>query len=146
MRTGALPSLFTTVFSEQCSTHRWSSIIIGRVHESWWQLDARLVLVVVPVTQSCLTLCNLMDCSPPGSSVHGILQAIILERVAIPFSRGSSWPRDQTHVSCIAGRFFTIWATALANRNRIRAANVSCIYDLKISSSHISKVKRNRCH
>ena len=60
--------------------------------------------------QSCLTLCNPMDCSQPGSSVHGILQARILERVAIPFSRGSSWPRGWTCVSCIsciAGRFFS---------------------------------------
>ena len=48
------------------------------------------------------TLCDPMDCSPPGSSVHGILQARILEWVAIPFSRGSSTPRDQTQVSCIA--------------------------------------------
>ena len=54
---------------------------------------------------SCLTLCVPMDCSPPGSSVHGILQARILEWVAIPFSRGSSWPRDRTWVLCIAGRF-----------------------------------------
>ena len=52
-----------------------------------------------------------MDCSPPGSSVYGILQARILEWVAIPFSRGSYWPRDRTQVSCIAGRFFTVWAT-----------------------------------
>ena len=52
-----------------------------------------------------------MDCSPPGSSVHGILQARILEGFAIAFSRGSSWPRDQTWVSPIAGRFFTIGAT-----------------------------------
>ena len=51
-----------------------------------------------------------MDCSPPGSSVHGILQARILEWVAIPFSGGSSWPRDWTQVSCIAGLFFTTWA------------------------------------
>ena len=57
--------------------------------------------------QSCPTLCNPMDCSPPGSSVHGIFQARILERDAISFSRGSSWPRDWTQVSCIAGRFFT---------------------------------------
>ena len=63
------------------------------------------------VTRSCLTLCNPMDCSPPGSTVHGILQARILEWVAMPFSRGSSWPRDQTWVSCTGGRFFTIWAT-----------------------------------
>ena len=48
---------------------------------------------------------------PPGSSVHGILQARILEWVAIPFSRGSSWLRDWTWVSCIAGRFFTTWAS-----------------------------------
>ena len=49
-----------------------------------------------------------MDYSPPGSSVHGILQARILEWVAIPFSRGSSWPRDQILVSCMAGRFLTV--------------------------------------
>ena len=61
--------------------------------------------VCVSVAQSCLTLCNSMDCSPPGSSVHGILQARILEWVAIPFSRGSSWHRDRTWVSCIASRF-----------------------------------------
>ena len=52
-----------------------------------------------------------MDCSPPSSSVHGILHARILEWVAVPFPRGSSQPRDWIHVSCIAGRFFTIWAT-----------------------------------
>ena len=48
-----------------------------------------------------------MDCSPPGSSVHGISQARILEWVAIPLSKGSSQPGDQKHVSCTAGRFFT---------------------------------------
>ena len=60
---------------------------------------------------SCVWLCDPMDCNPPGSSVRGILQARILEWVAIPFSRGSSWPRDQTWVSCTVGRFFTLWAT-----------------------------------
>ena len=50
-----------------------------------------------------------MDGSPPGSSAHGILQARILQWVAIPFSRGSSLPRDWTWVSCIAGRVFTVW-------------------------------------
>ena len=59
------------------------------------------------VTQSCPTLCDPMDGSPPGSSVHGILQARILEWVAIPFSRGSSLPRDRTQVSCTSGRYFT---------------------------------------
>ena len=58
--------------------------------------------------QSCLTLCHPMDCSPPGSSIHGILQARRLEWVAITFSRGSSQPRDWSLVSCIAGRFFTV--------------------------------------
>ena len=67
------------------------------------------------VEQSCLTLCDPMDCGPPDSSVLGILWARILEWVAIPFSRGSSLPRNQTQVSCIAGRFFTIWATREAH-------------------------------
>ena len=57
------------------------------------------------------SLCDPMDCSPPGSSVHGISKARILEWVAIRFSRGSFWPRYWTQVSCIAGRFFTNWAT-----------------------------------
>ena len=61
--------------------------------------------------QSCLTLCNHMDCSLPGSSVHGIFQARVLEWVAISFCRGSSWPRDRTQVSHIAGRRFIVWAT-----------------------------------
>ena len=64
--------------------------------------------VKVLIIQLCLTVCNSMDCSPQGSSVHGILQARIMEWIAILFSRGSSRPRDQTQVSCIAGRFFTI--------------------------------------
>ena len=67
--------------------------------------------VCVLVAQWCLTLCHPMDCSLPGSAVHGILQARILEWVAITFSRRSSQPRDQTWLSHIAGRFFTIWAT-----------------------------------
>ena len=63
------------------------------------------------VTQSCLTLCDLMKCSPPGSSVHGILQIRILEWEAIPFSRCYSQLRDWTQISSIPGRFFTVWAT-----------------------------------
>ena len=62
----------------------------------------------VLVAQSCPTLLDPMDRSPPGSSVRGILQARILQWVAFPFVRGSSRPRDQTQVSCIAGRFFPI--------------------------------------
>ena len=60
-----------------------------------WRLSLLLL-----VAQSCLTLCDPVDCSPPGSSVHGILQARTLEWVAISFSRGSSQPRDRTCVSC----------------------------------------------
>ena len=68
-----------------------------------------ITLIHAKLLQSCLTPCNPMDCSPPGPSVHGILQARILEWVAMPSSRGSSPPRDRTHISydsCIAGRFF----------------------------------------
>ena len=70
--------------------------------------------VLCLVTQSCLILCDPIDRSLPGSSVHGILQARILEWVAIPFSRGSSWPKDWTQV-CTAGRFFIIWVTGEAH-------------------------------
>ena len=66
---------------------------------------------VVLVAQSWLTLCDPMDCSPAHSPVHGILLARTLEWVAIPFTRGPSWPRDQTQVFHIGGRFFAVWAT-----------------------------------
>ena len=69
-----------------------------------------LLKVKVLVPWLCLTLCYPTESSLLGSSVHGILQARILERVSIPF-RGSSWPRDRNWVSFIAGGFFTIWAT-----------------------------------
>ena len=65
------------------------------------------------VAQSCPTLCDPVDGSPPGSSIHGILQARILECVAISFSRRSSRPRDRTRVSHIAGRRFNLWAREL---------------------------------
>ena len=69
------------------------------------------MIVCMLVAQSCLTFCDPMDCSPSGFSVHGLLQARILEWVVIPFSTGSSQPRDQTWVSCIARGSFTIWST-----------------------------------
>ena len=80
------------------------------------------------VAQSCLTLCDPMDCSLPGS-IHEIFQARILEWVAISFSRGSSWPRDRTWVSRIAGRHFTVWATREA-----RHLNFISSYILKLYS------------
>ena len=89
-------------------------------------IELKPILVCVLVAQSCPTLCDPMDCSPPpGSSVHGILQARILGWVAIPFSRGSSQPRDWTWVSCIAGRFFTIWATREAQSQSILLFNLA---------------------
>ena len=112
--------------------HFWGqdSIKYGGIKERWWlscQKEWRddqyfchsfisprgrdVWKVKVLVTQSCLTLCDPMDYSPPGSSVHRILQARTLEWVAISFSRGSSQSRDWSPVSCMAGGFFTIWAT-----------------------------------
>ena len=73
--------------------------LVTRNKIRWWWWFSRVV-----VSDS-------IDCSPPGSSVHGILQARIVEWVAIPFSRESYWPRDWTQVFCIAGGFFTSWAT-----------------------------------
>ena len=69
------------------------------------------VKVKVSVAQSCPTLCNPMDYNLPGFSFLGILQARILEEVAIPICRGSYWPRDQTQVPSIAGGLFTVWTT-----------------------------------
>ena len=84
-------------------------LIIKAGWRGHWGYIARVL-----VAQSCLTLCNPMDCSPPGSSFHGTLQARILEWVTIPFSRGSSQPRGQNWVSCTAGRFFIVWVTRVA--------------------------------
>ena len=67
----------------------------------------------VLATRSCLSHCNPLDCSPPGSYVHGILQARILGWLAISFSRGPSWPRGWTRFSRIAGRLFTARETPL---------------------------------
>ena len=79
-----------------------------------WAAATKLILVesasASEVPQSCLTLRPYMDYSLPESSIHGIFQARVLEWVAIFFSRRSSWPRDWTRVSRIAGTHFTIWA------------------------------------
>ena len=80
------------------------------------------------VAQSCLTLWNPMDCSLPGSSIHGVFQAIILEWVATSFSRGSSQPRDRTQFSCIVDRRFTAWAT-----RKTMFLTVHCVSNLGLS-------------
>ena len=71
----------------------------------------RLCVPVCLVTQSCPTVWDPVDCNPPGSSFHGILQARILEWVAISFSRGSSWPRDRTWISLFSWQILYHWAT-----------------------------------
>ena len=102
--------LYCTEMMSKLSGEGWWDIILVDLPESALQtLRYQDVCENESVSfQSCLTLCDPMDSSTPSSSVHRISQARILEWVAILFSRGSSQPRDQTPVSCIAGRFFTV--------------------------------------
>ena len=104
-----LQGIFPTQGSNPC--------LLGFMH---WQADSlplvppgkTNVSIVSEVAQPCPTLCDPMDCSLPGSSVHGIFQARILEWVAVSFSRGSSQPRDQTHasyVSCTGRQVLYYW-------------------------------------
>ena len=95
-----------------CGDHFWGGLL------RWWYLSkAWRTWESGSVSRSVVSLCNPMDCSPPGSSVHGILQARILEWLAILFSWGSSQPKDQTQVSHIAGRLFITWATRIWGRS-----------------------------
>ena len=96
-----------------------------RVGHDWSDLAVAAWLVWMLVAQSCLTLCDPMDCTLPGFSVHGISQARTLEWVAFSYSRGFSWPRDRIWVSCTADRFFTIWATmeALCDTVELKSYN-----------------------
>ena len=101
-------------------------------HTSCTPFNPSKLVFSVLVTQLCPTLCNPMDCSLPGSSVQEIFQARILECVAISFSRGSSQPRNQTQVSCIAGRFFTLWATEEAPLAPPKKDMCVCVYNIHI--------------
>ena len=100
-----------------CSRSRLSDLSLLITTSSWRRGGKRVevqnteFISESEVTQSCLALCDPMDCSLPGFSVHGILQARILEWIAISFSRRSSHPRVGTRVSHIVGRCFTICAT-----------------------------------
>ena len=103
-------------FSRGSSQSRdWTHVpCIGRqilYHEATRRPYTKYESESVSCSVAPVQLCDPIDCSLPGSSVHGILRARILEEVAIPFSRQSSQPGDQTQVSCIVGRFFTVWAT-----------------------------------
>ena len=82
------------------------------------------------ISPLCPTLCDLLDCSSLGSSVYGILQARILEWIAIPVSRGFSWPRDWIQVSCTEGRIFIIWVTREYMRSLKR---LSCFFPNGVS-------------
>ena len=109
--------IFTLVFICSFSKYfRWKLIIDFIMLEKSRSLKKKKEKkkVEVLVTQLHLTLCDSMDLTLPGSSVHGILQAKIVDCVAILFSRGSSQPRDWTRVFYIPGRFFTIWTTGEA--------------------------------
>ena len=95
-----------------------------------------LVLYLVKVTQSCPTLCGPMDCGPPGSSVHEILQVRILEWEAIPFSRGSSQPRDQTQVSHIVGVLYIFAEKALEDYEH----QIDCLEVIAVSYFKVVKI------
>ena len=110
----------------QCQAGAWVSWFKSYLPSPEW---------VSEVVQSCPTLCHPVDCSPPGFSVHGILQARILEWVTISFSRGSR-PWDQTRISHIGGRHFNLWAT--------REAFSYSVPKIKISDS--STATKSFCH
>ena len=88
-----------------------TSFVVESPLHSWNELHLVMALCSHVVAESCPALCDPMDRIPPGSSVYGILQARILEWVAISFSRGCSGPRDRTHVSCIGRQIPYCWAT-----------------------------------
>ena len=90
----------------------------------------KLVSVHAKFLLSCPTLCNTMDYSPPGSSLHEILQVRILECVAVPSSRGSSQPKNQTQVSCISRRILYCWMA----REALKKASVSIIKEANSSN------------
>ena len=117
---------------------RWLDVWVYQEFEGWWNdqreaekmnkricvntTGANTTCVHAKMLLSCLTLCNPMDYSPPGSSVHAILQARILKWAAISSSRGFYWPKDRTQVSCgscIAGGFFTAWVTKEALKKQL---------------------------
>ena len=103
--------------SPVCSCKKWKKCLPAVQSES-------------EVTQSCPTLCDPMDCSLPHSSIRGIFQARVLEWVAISFSRGSSWPRDWTQVSCIVGRRFNLGATREVQRSSHSMASTKICHNL----------------
>ena len=129
-------------------------VLISSAHTLFGVLSASVICSVkvkLLVTLSYRTLGDCMGCSLPGSSVHGILQARILDWVAIPSSRGSSWPTDWTQVSCSAVRFFTIWAIRKAHHLPMSFSKIFALFILIwrslymwVISTHIYCVIHNK--
>ena len=107
-------SPYLSVPSRYVSNHIGPTIFISTVFKWNASMDTEDLCCCL-VAKLCPTLCNPLDCSPPGSSIHGILQARILECITISFSRRYSWPRDQSHVSCIGRRILYHWAIRKAH-------------------------------
>ena len=106
--------VFKQIMQDKPIERKWSNSRFPPLKKWKWQEVCYLLPACVCaclIAQSCRTICDPMNSGPPDSSVHGILQARILEWVAIPLSRELPQPRDQTWVSCIAGGFFTVGAT-----------------------------------
>ena len=109
------------------SSFLWSPYKLYRTGITYTNINSwQLLLAHAKSPQLCLILWDPRDYSPPGSSVHGILLARMLEWLAVPFSRGSSHPRDQTKDFCIAGRFFTNWVTREACSVQFSSVTQSC--------------------
>ena len=105
-------------------------------HENWSESERHSVM-----SDSC----NPMDCSPPGSSVYGILQARILEWVAISFSTASSWPRNWIQVCCVAGRFFTNCSLYYAILYRTLGHLWVLLYKVEASGTNLQWILRDDC-
>ena len=120
-----------TDYITRCCSHLSSFALMGHRFPIW---DCHLIVIFVwcfkhyccccLVTKSCLPFCNPMDCSLPGSSVHGIFQKSILEWIAISFSKGSSQPRDLTRVSCIGRQILYHWSAWEAHKNMYMCTTV----------------------
>ena len=104
------------------TSHHQESIAVGR-NEATCSLSE----ILHAQSLSCDWLCEPMDCSPPGSSVHGISHAGILEWLVISSCRGSSQPRDQTFISCIAGRFFSAEPHCEISLNRLSSVQARSV-------------------